>query len=71
MPKSENTQTAFLAEHVLKTTMIVESHWRKLKHDYLHKFNNRPQIDLVVWVLHIPGSLVRMRALLGKITAGR
>src|ERR1700684_1581044 len=47
---------------VLKTTMIVESHWRKLKHDYLHKFN-RPRIDLVVWVLltrAIPDSLVRM-----------
>jgi hypothetical protein len=36
---------------VLKTTMIVESHWRRLKHDYLHRFN-RPRIDLViVWVL--------------------
>ena len=33
---------------VLKTTMIVESHWRKIKHDYLHRFN-RPRIDLVVW----------------------
>lgn len=32
---------------VLKTTMIVESHWRKIKHDYLHRFN-RPRIDLVV-----------------------
>ena len=53
---------------VLKTTMIVESHWRKLKHDYLHKFN-RPRIDLVVWVLltrAIPDSLVRMRALLSQ-----
>lgn len=51
---------------VLKTTMIVESHWRKLKHDYLHKFN-RPRIDLVVWILlqkAIPDSLIRMRALL-------
>ena len=35
---------------VLKTTMIVESHWRKVKHTYLHSFN-RPRIDLVVWVL--------------------
>jgi hypothetical protein len=51
---------------VLKTTMIVESHWRKLKHDYLHRFN-RPRIDLVVWVLlnkAIPDSLTRMWAIL-------
>ena len=30
--------------------MIVEAHWRKIKHDYLHRFN-RPRIDLVVWIL--------------------
>ncbi|KAK9245725.1 hypothetical protein V1506DRAFT_458451 [Lipomyces tetrasporus] len=51
---------------VLKTTMIVESHWRKIKHDCLHCFN-RPRIDLVVWVLlsrAIPDALTRMRALL-------
>ena len=50
---------------VLKTTMIVESHWRKLKHDFLHRFN-RPRIDLVVWVLIsrvIPDAIVRMKAL--------
>ena len=35
---------------VLRTTMIVESHWRKIKHDYLHRFN-RPRIDLVTWIL--------------------
>ena len=35
---------------VLKTTMITESHWRKIKHDYLHRFN-RPRIDLVCWVI--------------------
>jgi len=32
---------------VLKTTMVLESHWRVLKHDFLHKYN-RPRIDLVV-----------------------
>lgn len=51
---------------VLKTTMILESHWRKIKHDYLHRFN-RPRIDLVVWILltrSIPDSLARMHALL-------
>jgi hypothetical protein len=51
---------------VLKTTMIVESHWRKIKHDYLHRFN-RPRIDLVIWVLLsrlIPSAIRRMRALL-------
>ena len=35
---------------VLKTTMILESHWRKVKHDYLHRFNP-PRIDIVTWVL--------------------
>ena len=50
---------------VLKTTMIVESHWRVLKHDFLHRFN-RPRIDLVTWVLitrAIPDAVVRMRAI--------
>lgn len=50
---------------VLKTTMIVESHWRKIKHDYLHHFN-RPRIDLVIWVLTsqvIPQGLDRMEAI--------
>ncbi|KAI9806204.1 MAG: hypothetical protein M1825_006319 [Sarcosagium campestre] len=51
---------------VLKTTMIVESHWRKIKHDYLHRFN-RPRIDMVVWILisrAIPQAVERMKALL-------
>ena len=50
---------------VLKTTMIVESHWRKVKHDYLHRFN-RPRIDLVTWVLCsrvIPDSVHFLQAL--------
>lgn len=53
---------------ILKTTMIVESHWRRIKHDYLHRFN-RPRIDLVVWVLArnvIPQSIERMKAILSK-----
>jgi len=32
---------------VFKTTMILESHWRVLKHDILHAYN-RPRMDLVV-----------------------
>ena len=51
---------------VLKTTMIVESHWRRIKHDFLHRFN-RPRVDLVLWVLIkkvVPLSLVRMKAIL-------
>jgi hypothetical protein len=51
---------------VLKTTMILESHWPRIKHDYLHRFN-RPRIDIVAWVLLsrvIPDSLRRMHALL-------
>ena len=49
---------------VLKTTMIVESHWRVLKHQFLHRFN-RPRIDLVTSILVtrvMPDALVRMRA---------
>ena len=30
--------------------MVVEPHWRKIKHDYLHRFN-RPRIGLVTWIL--------------------
>jgi MULE transposase domain len=51
---------------ILKTTMIVESHWRKIKHDYLYRFN-RPRIDLVIWILLsrlIPSALTRLHALL-------
>lgn len=45
--------------------MIVESHWRKLKHDFLHHFP-RPRIDMVVWIMIIrliPQILDRMEAL--------
>ena len=51
---------------VLKTTMIVESHWRRLKHDYLHRFN-RPRIDLVTWILAkrvIPEATEKMKGLI-------
>ncbi|KAF7297058.1 SWIM-type domain-containing protein [Mycena indigotica] len=34
----------------LRTTMICESHWRKLKQEYLHEFHC-PRLDLLVWVL--------------------
>ena len=50
---------------VLKTTMIVESHWRLLKHDFLHRFN-RPRIDLVLWILIsrlVPAAVSKMRAI--------
>lgn len=50
---------------VLKTTMIVESHWRSIKHDFLHRFN-RPRIDMVIWILtsrSIPLGLDRMKAI--------
>ena len=53
---------------ILKTTMIVESHWRTIKHDYLHRFS-RPRVDLVVWVLLsrlIPDSVRNMQALLDR-----
>lgn len=56
------------AEHipVLKTTMIVEAHWRRIKHDYLHR-HNRPRVDLVLWVLTtrvIPDAIRKMTGLL-------
>lgn len=35
---------------VLKTTMIVESHWKQIKKRFLGDFN-RPRIDLVFWIL--------------------
>lgn len=53
---------------VLKTTMILESHWRVIKHDFLHRFN-RPRIDLVVWVLTtrvIPHHTTRLREILSR-----
>ncbi|EEB88766.1 hypothetical protein MPER_13221 [Moniliophthora perniciosa FA553] len=34
----------------LKTTMILESHWRRIKHDFLHHFH-MPRLDLLAWVL--------------------
>ncbi|KAJ7732044.1 hypothetical protein DFH07DRAFT_871091 [Mycena maculata] len=34
----------------LKTTMMVESHWRRIKRDFLHHFN-MPRVDLLVWIL--------------------
>ncbi|RIB03209.1 hypothetical protein C2G38_1990259, partial [Gigaspora rosea] len=35
---------------VLKTTMIVKSYWRLIKHNYLHKFN-KPCVYLLIWIL--------------------
>ena len=34
----------------IKTTMIVESHWRHIKHDYLYKFH-RPRVDHLCFIL--------------------
>ncbi|KAF7290614.1 SWIM-type domain-containing protein [Mycena indigotica] len=34
----------------LRTTMICESHWRKLKQDYLHEYHS-PRLDLLVWII--------------------
>ena len=53
---------------VLKTTMIVESYWRKIRHDFLHRFN-RPRIDLVLWVLVsrvIPSTSGRLKAIMAR-----
>ncbi|KAK1216777.1 hypothetical protein PQX77_001906 [Marasmius sp. AFHP31] len=34
----------------LKTTMILESHWKQLKHAYLDHFSN-PRIDFLIWIV--------------------
>ncbi|KAG1745455.1 uncharacterized protein EDB91DRAFT_1049969 [Suillus paluster] len=34
----------------LKTTMVLESHWRRIKVDYLYHFS-KPRIDLLAWIL--------------------
>ncbi|KAJ7577209.1 hypothetical protein C8J56DRAFT_899293 [Mycena floridula] len=34
----------------LWTTMILESHWRRIKKDFLHHFAS-PRVDLLVWIL--------------------
>ncbi|KIK15341.1 hypothetical protein PISMIDRAFT_115339, partial [Pisolithus microcarpus 441] len=34
----------------LKTTMVMESHWRHVKVDYLYHFS-KPRVDLLVWIL--------------------
>jgi hypothetical protein len=33
-----------------KTNMLVEAHWRVVKHCYLYRFN-RPRLDYLVWVI--------------------
>jgi hypothetical protein len=35
---------------VLRTTMVIESHWRMIKRDHLYKFN-RPRLDLLCFVI--------------------
>ena len=50
---------------VLKTTVILESHWSNLKHQYLHN-SNRAQIDLVIFILTsrvIPQAMRHLQAL--------
>ncbi|KAJ7642146.1 hypothetical protein FB45DRAFT_365933 [Roridomyces roridus] len=43
--RSVHTNIAFL-----KTTMMLESHWRRIKHDFLHHFH-MPRCDLLAWIL--------------------
>ncbi|KAE8219163.1 hypothetical protein CF319_g7095 [Tilletia indica] len=55
---------------VLKTTMICESHWRLVKHDYLHRFS-RPRIDHVAHIVKtrlVPHVCTRVDALLAGNT---
>ncbi|KAI0994209.1 hypothetical protein K3495_g13973, partial [Podosphaera aphanis] len=53
---------------VLKTTMILESHWCRVKHSYLHDYN-RPRIDLVAYIILsrlIPDTYDKLQILLSK-----
>ena len=43
-------RSADSAIYVLKTTMVVESLWRNLKHRHLQEFN-RPRLDLVTHII--------------------
>ncbi|THV07112.1 hypothetical protein K435DRAFT_825684 [Dendrothele bispora CBS 962.96] len=36
----------------LKTTMVMESHWRRIKKDFLHHFH-KPRVDFLVWILMV------------------
>ncbi|KAI5293691.1 hypothetical protein KEM52_005313 [Ascosphaera acerosa] len=50
---------------VLRSTMIVKSHWRSIKHNYLERYN-RPRIDLVVYILAtgvVKHAAARLRAI--------
>ncbi|KAJ7170411.1 hypothetical protein C8R43DRAFT_875882, partial [Mycena crocata] len=53
----------------LKTTMMVESHWRCIKKDFLHHFH-KPRIDLLVWILVVklaPRYYRRLEIMMGDI----
>jgi MULE transposase domain len=53
---------------VLKTTMIVESHWRIIKRDYLYKFH-KPRLDLLIWVLAsrlVPRCIIKYQHLISS-----
>ncbi|KAK1222702.1 hypothetical protein PQX77_014446 [Marasmius sp. AFHP31] len=53
----------------LNTTMIMESHWRHIKHDFRHHFS-KPRIDLLAWILVTklgPSYYQKLDVLLGDI----
>ena len=54
-----------------KTNMMIEAHWKVLKHGYLYRFN-RPRLDYLVWVVCcrvLPDQTARLRQLcLGRVT---
>jgi hypothetical protein len=56
---------------LIKTNMVIESHWKVLKHSYLYRFN-RPRLDYLVWVIcnrTLPDQVVRFKQLqLGRQT---
>ena len=48
-----------------KTNMVIEAHWRVLKHSYLYRFN-RPRLDYVVWIICsrvLPDQVIRFHQL--------
>lgn len=54
-----------------KTNMVIEAHWKVLKHSYLYRFN-RPRLDYLVWIICcrlLPDQVLRFQQLqLGRQT---
>ncbi|CAG8757025.1 9204_t:CDS:1, partial [Racocetra persica] len=43
-------QASNLKLNVLRSTMVIESHWRVLKHDFFSSYN-RARLDLIIYII--------------------